>query len=54
MSLVIEYVDGTTENLYVDDVYESKQCLIYYIRFGVNSGRYAIPFTQLKRYKVER
>ena len=54
MTLTIEYIDGNTEQLYVDDVYEGKQCLKYSIRFGVNSGMYSVPFSQIKRWKVER
>ena len=54
MTLTIEYISGTTEQLYVDDVYEGKQCLKYSIRFGVNSGEYSVPFGQIKRWKVGR
>lgn len=52
--LTIEYTDGNVEELCVDDVYEGKQCLTYYIRFGVNSGTYNIPFERIKKWKVSR
>lgn len=54
MILTIEYINGIVEKLCVDDVYEGKQCLKYYIRFGVNSGYYSIPFERIKKWKVER
>lgn len=54
MILTIEYIDGNTEQLYVDDICEGKQCLKYSIRFGVNGGVYSVPFSQIKRWKVER
>lgn len=54
MILTIEYIDGNTEQLYVDDVYEGKQCLKYIIRFGQDSGMYSVPFGQIRRWKVER
>ncbi len=54
MLLVIEYVDGDTERLCVDDVFEGKQCLKYSIRYGINSGEYGVPFDRIKRWKVER
>ena len=53
MKLTIEYADNRTEQLFVDDVQEGKQCLKYFIRFGTNSGTYNIPFMQIKRWKVE-
>lgn len=53
MFLTIEYVDGSIERLCVDDAYQGKQCLTYYIRFGVNSGTYNIPFSRIKRWKIE-
>lgn len=52
--LTIEYINGDTEKLCVDDVYEGKQCLTYYIRFGVNSGTYNVPFERIKKWKVNR
>ena len=54
MTLTIEYIDGNMEYLYVDDVYEGKQCLKYNIRFGQNSGIHSIPFVYIKRWKIER
>lgn len=54
MILTIEYIDGNTEQLYVDDICEGEQCLKYSIRFGLNSGIYCVPFGQIKRWKVER
>ena len=54
MFLTIEYTDGTKEEKCVDDVSEGKQCLRYYIRFGVNAGEYSIPFERIKQWKIER
>ena len=51
--LTIEYIDGITETIYADSVVEKESCLYYYIRFGVNSGGYYIPYSQIKRWKIE-
>lgn len=52
--LIIEYIDGTSEELNVDDVYygSKDECLRYSIRFGVNSGDYYVPLVQIKRWVV--
>lgn len=52
--LTIEYLDGTSEELIVDDVYygSNEECLRYSIRFGVNSGDYYVPLVQIKRWIV--
>ena len=55
IGLTIEYTDGTKKTLFVDDVTVSKSgYLTYYIRFGVNSGNYFIPFDRIKRWKIDR
>ena len=54
MTLTIEYMDGRTETVYPDDISEGKHCLSYSIRFGVDSGQYFIPYSQIKRWKIER
>lgn len=51
--LTIEYLNGKTEDIYCDSYEEGEQCLTYYIRFGVKSGRYSIPFYNIKRYKIK-
>ena len=52
--LTIEYIDGTSEELNVDDIYygSKDECLRYSIRFGVNSGDYYVPLVQIKRWIV--
>lgn len=52
--LIIEYIDGTSEELIVDDVYygSKEECLRYSIRFVVNSGNYYVPLVQIKRWIV--
>ena len=52
--LTIEYLDGTSEKLIVDDVYygSKDECLRYSILFGVNSGDYYVPLVQIKRWIV--
>lgn len=54
MVLTIEYIDGNVEMVYADNVTEGESCLRYYIRFGVDSGTYNIPYSQIKRWKIER
>ena len=52
--LTINYTDGTTDEIAIDDYTEGKQCLKYYIRFGQNEGEYNIPFSRIKSWKVKR
>lgn len=54
MKIVIEYITGDKEELYVDGFREGKDCLKYWIRFGVNSGEYYIPYSSVKRWKIYR
>ena len=52
--LIIEYMDGKVENIYVDDVSVKDGVLYYYIRFGIKAGKYGVPLVNIKKYKVGR
>ena len=52
--VTIEYLNGQTEQVYCDDCIEGEQCLMYYIRFGEKEGAYSIPFSNIKKYRVQR
>lgn len=54
LKLIIEFIDNTKEEFFVDDVLEGNELLKYYIRFGADSGIYSIPYSQIKRWKVEK
>lgn len=50
--LIIEYINGDTEEIYCDDYIEGKNSLMYYIRFGVNEGEYHIPLSSIKKWSA--
>jgi len=50
--IIIEYINGDTEEIYCDDYTEGKESLMYYIRFGVNEGEYHIPLSSIKRWSA--
>ena len=54
MLLVIEYIYGDIEKIRCDDYSEGEISLMYYIRFGVNAGKYYIPYSSIKRWSVHK
>ncbi len=51
--LTIEFTNGTIEEIACDGYGEDGASLMYYIRFGQKAGTYYIPYSQIKRWKVE-
>ena len=48
----IEYRDGSTETVDVDDYGIKNGCLYTHVRFGANSGTRYIPLDRIMEWKV--
>lgn len=54
MYLTITFRDGVEQQKHVDDYSIKDGCLVYYIRFGVESGTHYIPLDLIKEFRQER
>jgi hypothetical protein len=54
IELLIEYRDGKRDTKCVDDYSIKDGCLVYYIRFGVNSGTHYIPMDIIANFSARR
>lgn len=50
----IYYTDGTLESHYIDDYAIKNNCLMTYVRCGVNRGYRYIPLDKIKEWKIEK
>lgn len=54
MIIFIEFVDGSKREINVDDYCPGERCLKYIIKYGPDRGEYAVPYCQIKTYKIVR
>ena len=52
--LKIYYRDGHEEEHYCDYYKNENGLLIYYVRFGVNSGEHFIPYDLIRKFEISR
>lgn len=50
--ITIFFKDGHTEKHYCDYYQKMDSILIYYVRFGENSGQHCIPYDLIKEFVI--
>ncbi len=50
----IYYRDGRVEEYYCDSYEKKNGLLMYYVRFGVNSGEHCIPYDLIQKFEITR